>query len=134
MNDCWQRYCRWIPAIWRGGVSGILPELESLIAAAENPDSRATLQDCHTYLSNNAARMRYDEYRRRGLPITTALGESKMKQINRRMKGTEKFWREGAEPQLQLCCDYLSDTAPLTGFWKRRAARQRGFRKSRSSA
>ena len=133
MNDCWQRYCRWMPAVWRGRVSDVLPELESLIAETENPDSRATLQDCHTYLSNNAARMRYDEYRRQGLPITTALGESKMKQINRRMKGTEKFWREGGEPQLQLCCDYLSDTAPLTGFWKRRAARQKGFRKSRSS-
>jgi len=134
MNDCWHRYCRWIPAIWGGRVNSILPELERVIATTENPDSRETLQDCHTYLTNNAARMRYDEYRRRGLPITTALGESKMKQINRRMKGTEKFWREGAEPQLQLCCDYLSDTAPLTGFWKRRAARQRGFRKSRSSA
>jgi hypothetical protein len=24
MNDGWQRYCRWIPAIWRGEVSGIL--------------------------------------------------------------------------------------------------------------
>ena len=133
MNECWQRYCRWMPAVWRGGVSGILPELENLIAGTENPESRTTLQDCHTYLSNNAARMRYDEYRRQGLPITTALGESKMKQINRRMKGTEKFWREGGEPQLQLCCDYLSGTSPLTGFWKRRATRQKGFRKSRSS-
>ena len=133
MNDCWQRYCQWIPAIWHGRVSGILLELESLIAATENSDRCTTLQDCSTYLSNNAPRMRYDEYRRQGLPITTALGESKMKQINRRMKGTEKFWREGGEPQLQLCCDYLSDTTPLVGFWRRRAARQKGFCKSRSS-
>lgn len=133
MNECWRRYCRWMPSVWRGKVRDVLPELESLIATTEDQERRATLQDCHTYLSNNAGRMRYDEYRRQGLPITTALGESKMKQINRRMKGTEKFWREGGEPQLQLCCDYLSDTAPLTGFWKRRAARQQGFRKSRSS-
>lgn len=133
MNDCWQRYCQWIPAIWHGRVSGVLLELESLIAATENSDRCTTLQDCYTYLSNNAPRMRYAEYRRQGLPITTALGESKMKQINRRMKGTEKFWREGGEPQLQLCCDYLSDTTPLVGFWRRRAARQKGFCKSRSS-
>jgi hypothetical protein len=133
MSECWQRYCRWMPAVWRGRVSGILSELDALISATETPDRQATLQDCHTYLSNNAPRMRYDEYRRQGLPITTALGESKMKQINRRMKGTEKFWHDGGEPQLQLCCDYLSDTSPLTGFWKRRAARQNGFRKSRSS-
>jgi hypothetical protein len=49
------------------------------------------------------------------------------------MKGTEKFWREGGERQSQLCRDYLSDTTPLTGFRKRRAARQQGFRKSRFS-
>lgn len=133
MNECWQRYCRWMPAVWLGEVSRILPELEHLIAQPENPECRAALQDCHMYLNNNTPRMRYDEYRRRGLPITTALGESKMKQINRRVKGTEKFWREGGEPQLQLCCDQLSDTAPLTAFWNRRAARQTGFRKSRSS-
>jgi hypothetical protein len=134
MNHCWQRYCRWIPTVWRGKVRDVLPELEALIAVAETAESRQTLQDCHRYLSNNAARMQYDQYRRQGLPITTALGESKMKQINRRMKGTEKFWRTGVEPQLQLCCDYLSETTPLTGFWKRRAARQNGFRKSRSSS
>jgi len=133
MNDCWGRYCRWMPAVWRGQVHEILPELQGLIAGTEDPERRATLRDCHTYLSNNAARMRYDQYRRQGLPITTALGESKMKQINRRMKGTEKFWREGGEPQLQLCCDSLSHTAPLKGFWRRRAVGQRGFRKSRSS-
>jgi hypothetical protein len=133
IHDCWQRYCRWMPAVWRGQVGDILPELDRLMAAMEDPERRATLQDCHTYLSHNAARMRYDQYRRQGLPITTALGESKMKQINRRLKGTEKFWRQGGEPQLQLCCDCLSETAPLNGFWKRRAEGQQGFRKSRSS-
>jgi hypothetical protein len=134
MNDCWERYCRWMPAVWRGQVRDILPELDRLMAATEDPQRRATLQDCHTYLSNNADRMRYDQYRRQGLPITTALGESKIKQVNRRMKGTEKFWRQGGEPQLQLCCDQLSDTTPLVGFWRRRAAAQNGFRKSRSPA
>jgi hypothetical protein len=133
MQDCWGRYCRWMPAVWGGQVQEILLELEDLVAATEDPERQATLRDCHTYLSNNASRMRYDQYRRQGLPITTALGESKMKQINRRLKGTEKFWREGGEPQLQLCCDSLSHTAPLKGFWKRRAAGQKGFCKSRSS-
>lgn len=133
MNDCWRRYCRWMPAVWRGEVSCVLPELEGLIAEAENADRGEALCQCHGYLSHNASRMRYDAYRRQGLPITTALGESKIKQINRRMKGTEKFWREGGEPQLQLCCDQLSDTAPLEAFWNRRAERQRGFCKSRSS-
>jgi hypothetical protein len=134
MTECWRRYCRWMPAVWGGRVQEILPELERLIAGSEAPEQREKLEDCHRYLSNNASRMSYAQYRRQGFPITTALGESKMKQINRRMKGTEKFWRPRAEPQLQLCCDYLSDTDPMTTFWRRRAGRQLGFRKSRSSA
>jgi len=37
-------------------------------------------------------------YRREGLPITSTLVESLIKQVNQRMKGTEKFWaRGGAE-------------------------------------
>jgi len=44
------------------------------------------------------------------------------------MKGTEKFWEEGAEPQLQLCADRLSDTDALGTFWRRRASAQTGFR------
>jgi hypothetical protein len=118
--------------VWGGRVSNLLPELERLMAGTENEETRATPADCHTCLSNNAPRMQHAACRRQGLPITTALGESKMKQINRRMKGTEKSWRKGGERQLQLGCDMLGDTAPLTGFRRRRAARQTGFRKSRS--
>jgi hypothetical protein len=50
------------------------------------------------YLSNNAGRMRYDEYRRSGLRIMTSAVESTIQKINRRVKGSEKFWSErGAE-------------------------------------
>ena len=76
-----------------------------------------------TYLTNNANRMKYDEYRRAGLPITTTLIESTINQTNPRMKGTEKFWDEGAEPQLQLCADRISETGSLAKFWARRESR-----------
>ena len=47
--------------------------------------------------------MKYDEYRRLGLPITSSHVESTVKPFNRRVKGTEKFWsEEGAEALLQL--------------------------------
>ena len=63
-----------------------------------------------TYLRNNAGRMKYDEYRQQGLPITSSYVERAVKQFNRRVKGTEKFWSEaGAEALLQLRADYLSD-------------------------
>jgi hypothetical protein len=85
------------------------------------------------YLTNNASRMRYHEHRQASLPITTTLIESTIKQINRRMKGTEKFWQPGADPQLQLCADRISETNPLATFWSKRAACQTGFCKSRAT-
>ena len=39
------------------------------------------------------------------------------------MKGTEKFWSSGgADALLQLAADYLSDTQPLTTFWRERTS------------
>ena len=72
------------------------------------------------YLKNNADRMRYDDYRRQGLPIMTSAVESVIKMINKRVKGSEKFWSEpGAEAILQLRADYLSETEAMTRFWTR---------------
>jgi len=62
-----------------------------------------------------------------GLPLTSSPVESVIKQINRRVKGTEKFWaRETSEAVLQLRADYLSDSAPMRSFWLRHQARQTG--------
>ena len=61
--------------------------------------------------------------------------ESVIKQINYRVKGTEKFWSEsGAEAILQLRADYLSDTKPLREFWRRRQAAMTGQRRYRCAA
>jgi hypothetical protein len=73
--------------------------------------------------------MKYDEYRCQGLPITSSHIESTIKQINRRVKGTEKFWSHGgAEALLQLSADYLSETVPLDTFWRERPNRATGQR------
>ena len=54
--------------------------------------------------------MNYAEYRRRGLPISSAPVESAIKQLNRRVKGTEKFWVSGgAESMLQVRTAILSE-------------------------
>ena len=55
----------------------------------------------------------------------TSAVESVIKMINKRVKGSEKFWSEpGAEAILQLRADYLSETEAMTRFWTvRRGAR-----------
>ena len=79
--------------------------------------------------------MRYDAYRRQGLPIMTSAVESVIKMINRRVKGTEKFWSEGgAEAILQLRADYLSETEVLPRFWSEREKQANASRPYRKVA
>ena len=72
------------------------------------------------YLKNQRSRMKYAQYRKLGLPITSSHIESTIKQINRRVKGSEKFWYQGAEPILRLAADHLSETNAFDHFWRNR--------------
>jgi hypothetical protein len=129
-------YVRWIQAVWSGEVSTILPELEQRSAALGPPpegcvesDPRQLVFEALRYLRNNAVRMRYDDYRRQGLPIMTSAVESVIKLINRRVKGSEKYWSEcGAEAILQLRADYLSETQIVDRFWSARQTQARSGR------
>ena len=133
-------YKRWIQAVWSGQVNSILPELEARLAALGPPpaecadsDPRKLVFESLRYLKNNAERMRYDHYRRQGLPIMTSAVESVIKMINKRVKGSEKFWSEaGAEAILQLRADYLSETETMSRFWLQReaqASKRRPYRR-----
>jgi hypothetical protein len=64
-----------------------------------------------TYFTNSGARMDYPRYRQEGLPVTSSLAESLVKQISKRVKGTEKFWNDGpsGEAILQLRAAVISD-------------------------
>ena len=59
--------------------------------------------------------MDYPRYRKEGLPLTSAYMESFVKEMNYRVKGTEKFWNDGpsAEAILQLRAAKLSDDERL---------------------
>jgi hypothetical protein len=107
---------------WAGCVLEVISAMKNLAASREanQLEPLYNLTRAITYLGNNASRMKYDEYRKAGLPITTSLVESTQKQINQRIKGTEKFWRdEHLEPLLQLVADDLSDTHDRDAFWTR---------------
>jgi hypothetical protein len=132
-------YKRWIQAAWSGQVATILLELEqrttALGSAPEgcgDSDPRKLVFESLRYLKNNEDRMRYDEYRRQGLPIMTSAVESVIKMLNKRVKGSEKFWSEpGAESILQLRADHLSETEIMSRFWLEReaeASSQRPYR------
>ena len=113
----WERYGRWMRECWQGRVSEVLAELAAeqqrigeAPGDAEATDPRAVLGRVRGYLGNNAERMKYPEYRQAGLPVTSSWVESLIKEVNYRVKGTEKFWNEdGAERVLAVRAAALSD-------------------------
>ncbi len=132
----WDIYCRWAQAVWSGRVDDVLSELiqrQEELGLPNDGESehspRQIVADALRYLTNQQSRMHYDEYRRDGLPITSSHIESTIKQINRRVKGSEKFWSSGgAEALLQLSADYLCETDPLPLFWQHRESVATGYR------
>jgi hypothetical protein len=135
----WAVYQQWIRWVWQGQVAEVIAALEVRQAELglpreDEPETspRRVVEKTLTYLVNHQDKMRYDAYRRQGLPITSSHVESVVKQINQRVKGTEKFWSEdGSEAVLQLRADYLSDGRPLEAFWERRQAAATGQRRYR---
>lgn len=132
-------YRRWAQWTWSGRVDLVISELQvrrQELGIPQDSDAethpRQVVAEALGYLQNQKQRMQYADFRRTGLPITSAYIESTIKQINRRVKGSEKFWTEGgAEALLQLSADYLSDRVPLDKFWRDRPNQSTGYRSYR---
>jgi len=125
----WEDYLRWARACWNGQIDPVIVELEKRQDSlglpppdCEKTDPRKVFADAIGYFRNNASRMKYPEYRQQGLPTTSALMESLVKEINIRVKGTEKFWNDGAsgEAILQIRAAVLCDDDRLTEFLSNR--------------
>lgn len=118
----WGQCLEWIEAVWQGRVRDVIESLTEWVAT-QTPlddntppdDPRRTVQSSLTYLTNNQSRMNYPAYRKQGLPITSSLMESLVKEIHWRVKGTEKFWNNptGATPILALQAATLSEDGRL---------------------
>lgn len=120
-DDPWPLHLRATTACWQGRVSDFLKELRTWQVAHPMPsdqkladdDPRTIVQTTITYLENNQSRMNYPEYRRQGLPMSSSLVESLIKEMNFRVKGTEKFWNRpergrehpASSPAAALCDD-----------------------------
>lgn len=137
----WGTYRAWAQWVWSGQVDRVIAALELRQQELGEPAKEtaktapsAIVATSLGYLRNQRSRMNYPEYRRQGLPMTSTYVESTVKQINRRMKGTEKFWSRGVESMLALVADHLSDTPTLTRFWRNRPHRLTGCRGHQSHA
>jgi len=130
-ENVFQRWAKWI---WQGEVRRVIAALREHQQRIGKPpdeagpsDPRQRVHRALTYYAYHQSRMDYPKYRRLGLPLTSSHVESTIKQINRRIKGSEKFWLQStSEAVLQLRADYLSDSAPLDNFWLRHQTRQTG--------
>ena len=117
-KQAWRIYIRWTRWCWEGKGIEMLEEMRQEQRRLGDPpkdcednDPRKVLAENVTYFQNNASRMHYPRYRKEGLPITSAHMESLVKEINYRVKGTEKFWNDGpaGEAILQIRAAALSE-------------------------
>ena len=129
-DEGWQLHVKWITAIWAGKGAEVLAEWKKLAEplgippdkALPDNDPRRPIQRGLTYLENNLERIDYPKYRRLGLPVTSTLMESLVKEFNLRVKGTEKFWNDphGAEAILTVRAALLSEDGRFNEFFATR--------------
>jgi len=121
----WEDHLGWTRACWSGQVQQVIAEMKEHQMRlglppkdCEKTDPRKVLADAIGYFENNASRMNYPQYRQTGLPVTSSLMESLVKEVNMRVKGTEKFWDDGAsgEAILQIRAAALCDDERLRTY------------------
>ena len=126
----WSCYLEMARDCWRGRISEVIDRLEAWLiergvnrdVKLDDGDPHQPISDAARYLANNRTRIDYPRYRCLGLPVTTALMESLVKQINYRVKGTEMFWNDplGAEAILQIRAAALCDDGRLKNYLRTR--------------
>jgi len=130
-----RKYDSWAAMIWEGRVDLVINELFAYGRKFGTPpdacddDPREIIRRSRVYYENHAGRMDYPRYRREGFPLTSSLMESMVKQVSRRVKGTEKYWSSrGGEAILRLCGECLSDDEPMRAYWAQRSRHAPGIR------
>ncbi|MCK4661122.1 MAG: hypothetical protein KAV82_16500, partial [Phycisphaerae bacterium] len=94
-KEAWRLYERLVRRAWSGQVKAVVALLQAEVERLGEPPPQARYDDPSrvvaltlNYVKTNAYRMDYAQYRREGLPISSALVESLIKQFNYRVKGT----------------------------------------------
>jgi hypothetical protein len=121
----WLLYEGWLRQAWAGDVAALLRSLKEVgrrvgrpPEKAQDDDRRKAVWEAIGYVENNKDKMDYPRYRKLGLPVSSAGVESTIKQVNRRVKGSEKFWLAGGgEALLQVRAAYLSEDGREDRYW-----------------
>jgi hypothetical protein len=116
--------------LWNGKVKkviGRLAEWSRQLGPPRKPDGpehpRRVLHRNVGYFTGHQDHMDYPAYRARGWPIGSGVVEAGVKQFNKRIKGTERFWREaGIEPVAVLRSLWLSQDDRWSRHWSTRSA------------
>lgn len=116
---------RWKTLLWEGATEVLLDQLKRESTRIGQPleedgkqHPRRVLHQNVGYFTKHARHMKYPDYRDRGWPIGSGTVESGMKQVNKRMKGTDQFWNtEGAESILALRGQWLSQDQRWEHYW-----------------
>lgn len=122
----WKLYERMLRQAWSGKVQEVLDTLGSQVRRLQaqstaDPEAARVVELALAYVERNRQRMDYPRYRRLGLPVSSSLVESLIKQINHRVKGTEQFWNDGGlEAVLQVRAAYLSEDGRAEAFHEHR--------------
>jgi hypothetical protein len=127
---------------WQGQVTQVISNFDTWLEEngwhedLPDEDPRHRVAHARRYLTNNQTRMNYPQYRCQGLPVTSALAESLIKEINWRVKGSEMFWNnpDGAEAILQVRAAALCDTPRFAQYLACRRGCQHHRRSSEATA
>lgn len=134
-DEAWTAYAAWMRTAWQGNIAAVIDVLkvhqDRLGSPAQDADAQDPAEQLRRVigcLENNRSRMRYDKYRRSGLPTTSAWMESAVKEMNYRIKGTGPpcgrcpFWNnpQGAEAILQIRSASLCDDDRLVRLLTKR--------------
>jgi len=113
--------------LWNGQLAPLIAEIARLSHRAGTPSKNAPETDRKRilaanlhYFQTNRAGMDYPTFRKNGCPIGSGIVESVIKQLGKRLKGSEKHWvLSGAEATLQVMAHLLSEDRSWNDFWKR---------------
>jgi hypothetical protein len=123
----WRQYAEWLRACWQGRVAEVIEQLRDWQGRVGRPppgeelpaaDPRRAVAEALSYFGHNEQRMKYPQYRREGLPVTSSLVESLVGEVNARVKSKQKYWNRGAgaEAILQLRAAVLSEDGRLDRY------------------